>query len=90
MRITAEGYGDLVLEEVYTGVLLRTKEGNEIGICMRDDTFEIVVLPQGKNGKWHHVNMETGLIEIEQVNDGEAITETSCMEGQTNEPTSDV
>jgi len=86
MKIRAEGYGDIVLEEVYTGVLLRTKEGNEIGVCMRDDTFEINVLPKGKNGKWHHVNMETGLIEVEQVDNKKYSTETSCVEA-TNDDT---
>lgn len=64
MRIeVVEGYR-IVLKEVYSGVLMETSEGNRIGICMRDDTFEINVLPKGcKNMNWHRVNMQTGKIE---------------------------
>lgn len=64
MKIT--GYTDrgIVLEEVYNGVLLRTEEGNEIGICMRDDTLEINVMPKGAiSNNWWRVNMQSETIE---------------------------
>lgn len=53
--------GSLVITEVYSGFLMRTDEGNEISICMRDDTFEINVCPKGEHtGNWWRVNMQTG------------------------------
>ena len=42
MKINVNEGRDFVLEEVYLPVVLRTREGNEYGICMRDDTIEIV------------------------------------------------
>ena len=67
MRVSVES-GYLVLEEIYSGVLLRTSEGNEIGICMRDDTFEINVIPKGETSdplyrNWHRVDMKKGTVE---------------------------
>jgi len=59
----AEDHG-LIIEEVYGGFTMRTAEGNEIHICMRDDTFDINVCPHGANMQnWKHVNMQTGNIE---------------------------
>jgi len=67
MKIEARG-NDIVLKEVYSGVLLETSKGNSIGICMRDDTFEINVIPKGsKERRWHRVNMQSGTIEKEKV-----------------------
>ena len=43
MKITHDDEG-FVLEEVYNGVLFRTKEGEELGVSMRDGAFEISVL----------------------------------------------
>lgn len=58
MKIEVNEEFNLVLKEVYNGVLMETAEGNRIGISMRDDTFEINVLPKGDNvGKWHRVDM---------------------------------
>ncbi len=71
MKIIAEptGGGTLVITEAFSGVLFRTEEGNEIGICMRDDTFEINVMPNGKHTKnWWRVNMQTEVIEQDNWN----------------------
>lgn len=57
MKVSVNEEGGLVLKEIYSGVLLQTKEGNEIGICMRDDTFEINVINTHGN-QWHRVNCE--------------------------------
>lgn len=68
MKIIAEPQegGTLVVTECFSGVLLRTEEGNQIGVCMRDDTLEINVMPEGKHtGNWWRVNMQTGQIEKE-------------------------
>ena len=54
----------IVLKEVYNGIGLETSEGNLIGICMRDDTFEINVMPKGAvQSKWFRVNMQTRTVE---------------------------
>jgi len=64
MKIDIDQDGNLVLREVYCNTLLETQEGNQIAVCMRDDTFEILVLPKGANSNnWWRVNMQTGRIE---------------------------
>ena len=70
MKIIAEPTegGVLVITECYCGVIMRTSEGNEIGICMRDDTFEVNVMPNGEHtGNWWRVNMESGEFEEERL-----------------------
>jgi len=67
MKIEISNCGELLLKEVYNGITLETKEGNQICICMRDDTFEINVLTNTEKIKgihnWHVVNMQNGTIE---------------------------
>lgn len=58
MRIGIDKDGHLVLKEVYSGVLMETQEGNQIGICMRDDTFEINIIPKNGKSQWFRVNMQ--------------------------------
>ena len=55
---------EVCLKDVYSGVMMETNEGNRIGICMRDDTFEINVMPKGKPSRWFRVNMKK--LEIEK------------------------
>lgn len=57
MKIDINEEGNVVLKEVYNGVLLETSEGNQLDICMRDDTFELSI---PKLGKWYRINMKTG------------------------------
>jgi len=54
MKLEITEDGTLCLKEVFSGVLLETAEGNQIGICMRDDTFEINIKPNGDgcNSRW--------------------------------------
>lgn len=63
MKIEVSLNREIVLKEVYSGILLETSEGNQIGICMRDDTFEINVLPKDRTGHWHRVDMQKSKIE---------------------------
>ena len=64
MKFTVSGEGLVTGEEVYGGLILRTKEGNEISVCMRDDTMEINVMPGGEHtSNWWRVDMEKGVIE---------------------------
>ena len=65
MKIKVSETGELVLREIYSGVLLETAEGNAIGVCMRDDTLEINVLPKDAQGnRWFRVDMQTRTIEL--------------------------
>jgi hypothetical protein len=65
MKIEVGENREVVLKEVFNGVLLETEEGNQLGICMRDNTFEINVIPKGSNvWHWHRANMDTGEIEF--------------------------
>jgi hypothetical protein len=57
MKISVSEDGSLILEEVYNSVILRTSEGNELALCMRDDTIEMKTV---KSDKWHRANMESG------------------------------
>jgi len=64
MKIDIDQHNNLRLREVFSGVLMETTEGNQIGVCMRDDTLEINVCPGSKNtDNWWRVNMQTGRIE---------------------------
>ena len=79
MKIDVNENGDIVLKEVYSGILLETSEGNRIGICMRDDTFEINVMPAGtEDSDWFIVNMTN--LSIEQPPEPEHV-------GRDTEPT---
>ena len=62
MKLSVNEEGDaIVVTEVYQGFLMRTREGNEIAICMRDDTFEINIMSQGKHSRnWWRVDMQEG------------------------------
>lgn len=60
--------GDIVLKEVFNGISLQTEEGNCLGVCMRDDTFEISMFKRNEKGGpktaaiWFHVDFDTGTI----------------------------
>lgn len=58
MKIEVDAKGHLVLKEVFSGVLMETSEGNQVGICMRDDTFEINVIPKKGQSQWFRVDMQ--------------------------------
>lgn len=63
MKVTVTEKGNLSIEEVYTGFLMRTAEGNEISVCMRDVTFEINIMPKGESeGNWWRVDMQKKVI----------------------------
>ena len=55
----------LVIKEAFSGLILETAEGNRIGLCMKDDTFEINISPKGKKEhKWYRVNMQLRTIRL--------------------------
>jgi hypothetical protein len=63
MKIDIDQNNDLRLKEVYNGILMETSEGNRIGICMRDDTFEINICSDDDTQNWWRVNFKDGCIE---------------------------
>ncbi|MBV2195509.1 MAG: hypothetical protein KUL78_03255 [Flavobacterium sp.] len=48
MRIQVDEDGQILLTEVYSGVGLKTRDGEFMGICMRDAGFEF-----NYNGTWY-------------------------------------
>lgn len=64
IEIEVNSLGEIVLKEVYSGILMETSEGNKIGICMRDNTFEINVIPKEGMTQWHRVHMESSSIKV--------------------------
>ena len=52
MKVEVTESGTLALSEFFDGLILRTTEGFQIGICPREDTFEINV-----GGRWFRVNI---------------------------------
>lgn len=49
-----------ILKEVYNSVVMETQEGNQIAICMRDDTFELTVVG---SGDWYRADIKNGKID---------------------------
>jgi hypothetical protein len=48
MKLTVSEDNELMITECFSGVLLRTRDGEEIGICMRDSGFEFTY-----QGEWY-------------------------------------
>lgn len=40
MKLTTDENGEIILEDVFSGVGLKTRDGEFMGICMRDTGFE--------------------------------------------------
>lgn len=75
----------IILKEVYSGVRLETQGGNAIGVCMRDDSLEINVMPKDSTEhNWWRVNMQTGT--IEKMEGGAAIVDTDPASTATPPP----
>lgn len=52
----------VVLKKVYLPVGMETAEGHRIAVVMRDDTFEIKVMPRGLGSRMHRVDMTEATI----------------------------
>jgi len=59
MQIDVNEAYAFVLKKVYNPLILKTEEGNQLALCMRDDTIEMTVPGSGKH---YQVNMVTGEI----------------------------
>jgi len=59
MKLQVNEQGTVVLSEFYSGIILKTVEGNTLSIAPRDDTFEFHVAPKdGRGGRRFRVNMD--------------------------------
>ena len=71
------------IREVFSGLILETSDGNRLGICMRDDTMEMNIMPDGKHtNNWWRIDMQKG--EIKPLSDfcSSSQTETcTCTAG---------
>ena len=64
MKIEVDEERVIVLKNVYSGVILETEEGNKLGLCMRDDTFEGTITRASDKAKKNiRVDMESLSIE---------------------------
>lgn len=50
----------LSLQDIFCDTVLETEEGNQLAVCMRDDTVELSVVGFDN---WYRVDMQTGRIE---------------------------
>jgi len=57
MYIDVGKSGELVLEEVYEPIILQTNDGTQLSVCMRDDTFELILVGSDRRFR---VNTEDG------------------------------
>ena len=48
MKVTTNEQGVIQLEEVFSGIILKTPDGEEMTICMRDSGFEF-----NYQGEWY-------------------------------------
>jgi len=48
MKVTTDENGVIQLEEIFSGIALKTRDGEIMGICMRDSGFEF-----NYQGKWY-------------------------------------
>jgi len=63
MKMEFNEKGELILEEVYNTLVLKTSEGDAIIICMQDDIIDINVISKNNAyNRWHAVDMETSSI----------------------------
>jgi len=78
MKLNVNEKGNIVLEEVFAGLSLKSEDGEEFGICMRDSGFEFQYgneLWQAKDGKVQkigtaHTSIESVMEEMGHVPDG--------------------
>lgn len=60
MKVDTDKNGVMILKEIFGDTILQTAEGNQLAICMRDDTIEMAVIG---SDKCFRVDMSTGNIE---------------------------
>ncbi len=86
MKLSVGENREILLEEVYSGVLLKTRDGETMGICMRDTGFEFSyqnVWYSAQNGIIKPMKVsERGNILVDQAESG-----NDCNTGNSNDLT---
>ncbi len=54
MKIETDGSDTIVLKEVFNSVIIETREGKKLYICLRDWGWEMKI----DEGKWHLISNE--------------------------------
>ena len=72
MKINATDRGEIISFRVYSGVILKTNDGETMGICMRDSGFEF-----NYNGDWY--SAQKGVITKKEIT---VIEDTQKYTGQ--------
>jgi hypothetical protein len=71
MKIDVNKDGNIRLQEVFSGVLLETSDGEFLGVCMRDSGFEV-----NYNGRWY--SMKEGLVVEMGGREGHSEKDAAC------------
>jgi hypothetical protein len=58
MKIKIGQNREIILQEIFCNVVLETAEGNQVAICMRDDTIELNIVKY--HPCWYRIDMQTG------------------------------
>ncbi len=64
MKVVVGRHGQLQLREIFDPVLIERGSGDAISVCMRDDTFEIAVIPKTGRTRKFRVKMESASIVV--------------------------
>ena len=56
-----------ILKEVYNSIILETKEGKQLYVCMRDWGFEMKI----DDGEWHLLTTESDFKQVSETESGE-------------------
>ena len=57
-----DGY-EVILTKVFSGVTIKTEEGKELNICLRDFGFDMNI----NGGKWFHVNDDSDFSQQDEI-----------------------
>jgi hypothetical protein len=82
MKLETDANGNIVLKEVFASLILETETGNKLSICMRDNTFEILVPAReswDSRVQWYRVDPETGTIKPIQVSKARQLVEEKAV-----------
>lgn len=59
MKVRTDAEAGMIIEELFEGVMLETREGNKLGVCQRDFGYEIHLFGKQQFGPIFFVNLET-------------------------------
>lgn len=64
MKIEVSQHGQILLREVFSGVVFEAAEGLQLSVCMRDDTFELSVANRADHSvAWYRFEPDTWTFE---------------------------